>query len=40
MSQTEEAFGLIDNYTDWQKEGLNSSPQIHQVQLSRIRWQE
>ena len=34
MSQTEEAFGLIDNYTDWQKEGLNSSPQIHQVQLS------
>lgn len=29
MSQTEEAFGLIDNYTDWQKEGLNSSPQIH-----------
>lgn len=34
MSQTEEAFGLIDNYTDWQKEGLNDSPQIHQMQLS------
>ena len=34
MAQTEEAYGLIDNYTDWQKEGLNDNPQIHQVQLS------
>lgn len=30
----EEAYRYIDNETDWQKEGLNSSPQIYSVQMS------
>lgn len=34
MTSNDEAFGLINNYTNWQKEGLNDSPQIHQVQMS------
>lgn len=31
---TEEAYGYINNYTDWQREGLQDTPQIHNVQLS------
>ncbi len=30
----EEAYGYIDNNTNWQKEGLTDSPQIHQIQMS------
>ena len=36
IAANDEAFGLINNYTDWQREGLQDTPQIHQVQLSRI----
>ena len=34
IAANDEAFGLINNYTDWQREGLQDTPQIHQVQLS------
>ena len=30
----EEAYGYIKNNTNWQKEGLEDTPQIHQAQLS------
>lgn len=33
-SLNEEAYGYIDNETNWQKEGLEDSPMIHKVQLS------
>ncbi len=30
----EEAYGYIDNNTDWQREGLTDSPRIYQMQMS------
>lgn len=30
----EEAYGYIDNETNWQKEGMTKNPQVHRVQMS------
>ncbi|MCD8079083.1 MAG: TonB-dependent receptor [Bacteroides sp.] len=34
LNENDEAMRYINNHTNWQKQGLNSAPQIHQVQLS------